>query len=82
LLAATAGLGLAQEHSCTCKANGRNYEQGQHACIKGRLMQCSMQLNNSSWKIVAETCPQTELQPKPQIAVSPNAAFALSFPSQ
>lgn len=51
----------AVEHQCSCRANGRDYEQGQTACIRGKLALCGMQLNNSSWKITTEPCPESRL---------------------
>jgi hypothetical protein len=53
--------GDASAHSCKCRANGRDYEQGQMVCIRGQLARCEMALNNSSWKIISPTCPETEL---------------------
>ena len=55
----------AQAGTCSCRANGRDYEQGQTACIRGQLALCGMQLNNSSWKISAEPCPEASLRLKP-----------------
>jgi hypothetical protein len=48
--------------NCTCRANGQIYELGQILCIRGKLAQCQMNLNNTSWQTIAETCPQTKLQ--------------------
>ncbi len=48
----------AQSHDCKCMANQRIYEQGQTACIKGRLARCGMALNNSSWIFLASSCPE------------------------
>jgi hypothetical protein len=68
LVAALAVLaGLASEAgagpSCTCRANGHDYNQGELACIRGMLARCAMHVNNSSWKIVADVCPEVELAP-------------------
>jgi hypothetical protein len=57
-----------EPHNCTCRANGRDYAQGQVACIRGKLAQCSMNLNNSSWKIISETCPEVLLRVPPAYA--------------
>ena len=46
---------------CTCNANGQKYEQGQMLCIRGKLSRCTMNLNNPSWKVVADTCPEVRL---------------------
>jgi hypothetical protein len=58
-------VGVAEAHDCSCKANGRDYEQGQVVCVLGKLAECSMQLNNSSWKITSESCPEASLRPYP-----------------
>ncbi len=54
--------GLAAEaragSACTCRADGRNFSQGQIACIRGKLARCDMNLNNPTWKVIANTCPE------------------------
>jgi len=55
----------AAAHNCTCRANGQDYEQGQILCIRGRLAKCDMNLNNSSWIIIAPTCPEANLWSTP-----------------
>lgn len=47
--------------SCVCKANGRDYHEGQIACILGRLARCEMFLNNTTWKQLANDCPEASL---------------------
>lgn len=47
----------AAAHDCTCRHGGHSYKQGQFTCIFGKLARCEMYLNNSSWKVVADTCP-------------------------
>ena len=72
---------FARGQSCTCRANGRDYEQGQMICMRGQLARCDMNLNNSSWKIVAETCPQTRLElPRINLAQLPAGQLPQSFP--
>ena len=48
---------------CLCRANGSAFRQGQTTCLAlpdgPRLARCEMVLNNSSWKILDETCFQT-----------------------
>jgi hypothetical protein len=44
-------------HSCTCRAHGRDYAQGQLACIRGVMAKCGMMLNNSSWIMTNRSCP-------------------------
>jgi len=56
---------LSAAHTCTCRANGHDYEQGQILCIRGKLAKCDMNLNNSSWKIIAPTCPEANLWSTP-----------------
>lgn len=50
---------------CKCRANGEKFEIGQIACIRlpagSRLAQCGMVLNNTSWKILAGSCPSARL---------------------
>ncbi|MCB1474284.1 MAG: hypothetical protein H6884_05425 [Rhodobiaceae bacterium] len=42
---------------CTCIFNGRDYEQGEQACIRGMMAVCGMYLNNTSWKFSRTPCP-------------------------
>lgn len=51
--------------ACTCRANGQKYEQGQILCIRGKLARCAMQLNNPTWKVLADSCPETRFTPVP-----------------
>ena len=48
-----------------CVANGQRFTEGQFACLKlpggARLAQCAKVLNNSSWKILQEGCPESTL---------------------
>jgi hypothetical protein len=53
---------LAHGHNCKCLANKQKYEQGQVACMLGKLARCEMVLNNPSWKILANSCPETRRQ--------------------
>lgn len=54
--AATAG------PTCTCRFQNTNYQIGEVACILGKLKQCEMTLNNTSWKTLGDGCPQANLQ--------------------
>ena len=47
--------------NCTCRFSGQNYKTGEIACIRGKLSRCEFVLNNTSWKTIAETCPQVTL---------------------
>ncbi len=58
--------GAAQpEHGpdCTCRAQGRDFELGQTACLASpngpRLATCGMVLNNTSWQITRRPCPES-----------------------
>jgi hypothetical protein len=47
-----------------CVANGREYAQGETACITlpcqtPYLARCGQVLNNSSWKKISDACPST-----------------------
>jgi len=44
--------------NCTCRYSGQNYKTGDIMCIRGKLSKCDFVLNNTSWKTIAETCPQ------------------------
>jgi len=46
-------------HSCKCRHAGQTYELGQIACIRGKLARCEMVLNNSSWNMLADVCPES-----------------------
>jgi hypothetical protein len=52
-------------HDCQCRFAGQKYHQGTTVCMRGKVAECGMVLNNSSWNIVAETCPQVRA-PQPQ----------------
>jgi hypothetical protein len=62
---------LGAEPRCSCVANGRDYELGETACLSvgGRtfLAQCARVLNNTSWKKIADECPQASIRPSPAI---------------
>jgi hypothetical protein len=46
---------------CTCRANGQTYGLGEIICLgtpgAQRSVRCEMELNISSWKAVAGSCP-------------------------
>lgn len=62
LLASAPGLA----HTCKCRHAGQSYEQGQIVCIRGKLARCEMILNNSSWYMLADTCPESAA-PRPTL---------------
>jgi hypothetical protein len=58
------GLGVADDvvhKDCVCRAYDRKYAQGEVLCLNGMLALCEMNLNNPSWKIISQTCPETHL---------------------
>ena len=56
-MAAAAASSSAGAHDCQCRFFGQSYNQGETVCMRGKIAQCAMYLNNSSWKVVAEACP-------------------------
>ena len=57
-------------HDCKCRYAGQKYDQGATVCMRGKVARCGMYLNNSSWKIVAEACPQVRAPQATQLGVS------------
>jgi hypothetical protein len=49
--------------NCRCRLFGEYYELGTTICIRGNLRRCEMNLNNTSWKQIADFCPQANLTP-------------------
>lgn len=52
--------------NCTCRANGQKYPEGQMLCIRGKLSRCEMNQNVTSWKVVADICPEAKTLPPDQ----------------
>jgi hypothetical protein len=73
-------VGDAASHTCTCRAHGKDYEQGQIACIRGQLARCDMNLNNSSWKIISDVCP--EVLAIPQVSIADAGLRIISRPAE
>jgi len=69
-LAAMAAALPAGAHDCKCRFFGNTYEQGETVCMRGRIAQCGMYLNNSSWQKLAEMCPQVRA-PHPRLVSIP-----------
>lgn len=48
---------------CTCRAKGRDYELGEVVCLPTsagpRLATCGMELNNTSWHVTSQPCPDS-----------------------
>ena len=63
MLAATMTVGAAAGPGCKCRSAGQSYDLGAVVCIRGQLARCEMFLNNTSWKIIADSCPETRLLP-------------------
>lgn len=58
--------------NCTCRHSGGDVNEGQTACIKTHkgmmLAKCERVANNTSWKMLEEPCPFSNLQtPSDQI---------------
>jgi hypothetical protein len=51
--------------NCRCRLFGEYYELGTTMCSRGNLRRCEMNLNNTSWKQIADFCPQARLQLHP-----------------
>lgn len=52
---------------CTCRSPGGDVVEGQTACLKTSkgfmLARCEKVLNNTSWKLLDQPCPVTQLTP-------------------
>lgn len=48
---------------CTCRAQGHDFRMGERACLRTaggpRYAVCGMELNNSSWLVSDEPCPES-----------------------
>ncbi len=64
--------------NCRCRLFGEYYDLGTTMCIRGNLRRCEMNLNNTSWKQIADFCPQARLQPLPDTA--PHQQLAKTTP--
>jgi len=58
-LSASLPIGASAGSGCKCRSAGQSYDLGAVICIRGQLARCEMFLNNTSWKFIAETCPET-----------------------
>lgn len=58
--------------NCTCRANGQSFHEGTIMCIRGKLSRCEMNQNVTSWKVIAETCPEASGQQQTRIAMLPS----------
>jgi hypothetical protein len=72
LLAALDALLSSAAADCTCRAQGREFQLGERACLTtpngARLATCGMVLNNSSWEFSDTPCTVSAVprdQPSP-----------------
>lgn len=70
-MAALAAASAADAHDCHCRYYGETYQQGEIVCMRGKIAQCGMYLNNSSWQERADVCPQAGVADPRLIAISP-----------
>lgn len=65
-LAAVAGAPAAAD--CTCRAQGRSFDQGQAVCLATpnglRVATCGMVLNNSAWEFSQTPCATSQRLPQ------------------
>lgn len=66
--AMAASLSTSAWADCTCRAQGRQFEQGQAACLTTpegpRVATCGMVLNNSSWELSQTPCVSSQILPR------------------
>jgi hypothetical protein len=78
LIAALDALSAAAAADCTCRAQSRQFEQGQTACLstpKGpRLATCGMVLNNSSWEFSETPCRVSGVSPRERLKAQQDRA--------
>jgi hypothetical protein len=64
----TALLSVPAQADCTCRAQGRIFEQGQAVCLSTpngpRIATCGMVLNNSSWEFSQAPCVSSQALPQ------------------
>jgi hypothetical protein len=72
--ALAAFLSTSAQADCTCRAQGRNFEQGQAVCLATpdgpRIATCGMVLNNSSWELSQSPCVYSRPLPQRQPVVT------------
>ena len=70
----TALLSTSAQADCTCRAQGRNFEQGQAVCLATpdgpRIATCGMVLNNSSWELSQSPCVYSRPLPQRRPAIA------------
>ncbi len=45
---------------CRCRSGGEYFTHDQVICLRDKLARCGMSLNNASWNIIAQSCPQVK----------------------
>jgi hypothetical protein len=59
---------------CTCRAQGRSFEQGQAVCLSTpnglRVATCGMVLNNSAWEFSQTPCVSSQRLPQRRPAIA------------
>jgi hypothetical protein len=67
-------LSTSAQADCTCRAQGRIFEQGQAVCLATptgpRIATCGMVLNNSSWELSQSPCVYSQPLPQRRPAVA------------
>ena len=70
---------------CKCRYFGQFYNLGERVCIKTpdglRVARCELMLNNSSWKILNQRCPDLvrRMTPAPSVDRTPAIGVALTL---
>ncbi|MES1155263.1 MAG: hypothetical protein ABUL48_02420, partial [Pseudorhodoplanes sp.] len=72
--ALAAFLSAPAQAECTCRAQGRLFEQGQAVCLSTpnglRIATCGMVLNNSAWEFSQTPCVSSQRLPQRRPAVA------------
>jgi hypothetical protein len=63
---------------CECVGNGKKIKEGGVVCLQigsstRYLARCERNLNNTSWKKIADGCPTASMSPRPRHAENPNS---------
>ncbi len=44
---------------CTCRAQGRDFLEGESICLNGSVAYCDMEQNVTTWRLTRQACPQS-----------------------
>src|SRR5262245_29931592 len=80
-LSASFPIGASAGAGCKCRSAGQSYDLGAVICMRGQLARCEMFLNNTSWKIIAESCPETRAPSPPGTQPQTRVAACWKAPS-